>query len=98
MARNPRAAAQRATAARVRANRDLNIWQRERILAEACTRRAAQANRAYADRLMAGREALPAKGSLEGKNLARLAALADQGKIDGKYLYFQDYWYHTREA
>src|SRR5690348_13956721 len=97
MASSPRAAAQRATAARVRANRDRTAGERTPILPKSITSRARAANRSYADQVIGGTEDRPAYGSAEAKNLGRLAALANIGKADPKYLAFKDYWYHSRE-
>ncbi len=94
MASNPRAAAQRATAARVRANRKLSSADRKTILPRAITRPYQKAQRAYGDRVLAGKDPKPVKGSPGSNVLASLASKAAIGKADAKYLAFREYWYH----
>ena len=56
------------------------------------------AREAYGHRVMAGTDPRPPKGSREGKNLARLAALAKTGKVDPAFeAAFKDYWYHKND-
>lgn len=90
MARNPRAAAQRATARAVREHRTQ--------LPASINRGVQLARRDYADRVMRGEEPDPQQGSLEARNLASLAGKARWGKADPAYeTAFAKYWYHLRD-
>ena len=90
MARNPRAAAQRATARAVRE-------QRTR-LPVSINRGYQQARMDWAHAVMRGDIPMPAPGTMEAKNLASLAGKASWGKADPAFeRAFSKYWYHHKE-
>jgi hypothetical protein len=91
-----RRAAQRATAARVRAARQPG-GRYEKILPTTFREPSIKAQHNYANAVLEGREPAPAPGSLESKLLARLAGRARWNKEDPKYLEFQKYWYHKKD-
>lgn len=97
MARNPRAKAQRETArfVRERATAKRQHTPLPSRAATPTTRAASKgAQASQASDWVAGRS--EPKGSLERKQAARMAALADQGKVDPKFLSLQKYWYHKK--
>lgn len=97
MARNPRAKAQRETARFVR-ERATAKRQHTPLPSRAATPATRAASR--------GAQAAQASGwvdgtsepttALERKQAARMAALADKGKVDPKFLALKQYWYHKK--
>ena len=57
---------------------------------------AKRANEAFARDVISGKEAKPAPGSLEARNLARLASNARHGKASKNFSKFEEYWYHNK--
>jgi hypothetical protein len=98
-AQRARRRAQRATAKAVRENR-AKIKARikpERRLPETTTRKARLAATEYGYRVLDGREPRPAVGSKDGRQLARLASFAHNGKADDAFKAFDIYFYHNKE-
>jgi hypothetical protein len=86
-------------AERRRAQRENVRARREgRLRLESVTRGARQGRLDYADRVIAGQEPMPEKGTREAKNLGGLAAKARWGKADPRYeKAFSQFWYHKDE-
>lgn len=95
MARNPRAAAQRATAARVREARKAGI-RYEKVVPSSFRAAADKARTNFADSILSGDTAKPAKDSREGRSLAALASHAAHGRAPERFKEFEEYWYHTK--
>lgn len=70
-----------------------------RQLPKSITARARKAPMEYAYRVLNGLEPRPAKGTLEGMNLARWGSYARWGKADPRFLAaFKDYFYHEQNG
>jgi hypothetical protein len=83
--------AQRALAEQIRAGQ-------RNILPKNLKGTARQANEAYARRVIKGQEPEPEPGSLEARNLARLASNSRWGKTSKDFSRFEKYWYHNKEV
>jgi hypothetical protein len=57
---------------------------------------AKKSNEAFGRGVIAGRETKPLPGSLEARNLARLASNARHGKASKEFSKFEEYWYHNK--
>lgn len=90
MARNPRAAAQRATAKAVREHRTQ--------LSKSVTSRAIAVRENYLRGVLNGTIPEPPAGSKERHSLARAAAKAAWGKADPAYeAAWSKFWYHNKD-
>lgn len=58
---------------------------------------AKKSNEAFGRGVIAGRETKPLPGSLEARNLARLASNARHGKASKEFSKFEEYWYHNNK-
>jgi hypothetical protein len=89
--------AQRDTAARVKAARQPHA-KYQKVLPKSITEPYRKRLAAHAYDVMAGRAPAPAKGTLEARQLARLASLARHGKADPRFeAAFKQYWYNDKE-
>jgi hypothetical protein len=98
-AQRARRRAQRETAKAVREFKASKKAHRPTVsrLPKSITQRAREAPTRYAYAVLNGEESRPAKGTLEGSQLARMASFASQGKADPAFAVFQEYWYHDKD-
>lgn len=86
--------AQRDIARRVKEHRTSGLPYRT-VLPKSITAPSRKAAIEYGNYMLAHPNELPPKGSLEGKQLARLASWARHGKADPRFeAAFSMYWYH----
>lgn len=89
--------AQRATAARVRAARETR-GRYTPVVPRATRARAREGQTRYAYRVIAGTEPMPADGTPESRQLARMASYAKYNKADPAFLAaFAKFFYHKQD-